>query len=123
MRPLHVSQIEVFNKRFNNLIDAELIRVDINSATAITLIFNVQDENREFDWIGLELQVSGVSDAKIVDDNKIPFIDMSDGVSILHENSSVIISIGKYRSFETANNAPLFVKGSTLKYKENTFNA
>ena len=123
MKPLHVSQIESFNKRFNWLIDSELRRVDISSPTTIVIVFSVQDENRAFDWINLELEVSGVSDAHLVDENKIPFIDMSDGVNILYEDNNVIISVGKYNTFESANNASLFIKGDTLKYQENTFNA
>ena len=123
MKPLHVSQIESFNKRFNSLIDSELRRVDIISPTTMSIVLSVQDENRAFDWINLELEVSGVSDARLIDEDKISFLDMSDGISILYEEKNVIISVGKYNSFESANNAPLLIKGGTLKYQENTFNA
>ena len=123
MKPLYVSQIESFNRRFNSFIESELRRVDIVSPTTMLIVFSVQDENRAFDWINLELEVSGVSDARLVDEDKISFIDMSDGISILYKDSNVIVSVGKYSSFESANNAPLFIKGGTLKYQENTFNA
>jgi hypothetical protein len=123
MKPLHVSQIESFNRRFNHLIDSELRRVDILSPTTMSIVLSVQDENRAFDWINLELEISGVSDARLIDENKISFVDMSDGISILYEDNNVIISVGKYSSFESANNAPLYIKGDTLKYQENTFNA
>jgi hypothetical protein len=123
MKPLHVSQIESFNRRFNHLIDSELRRVDILSPTTMNIVLSVQDENRAFDWINLKLEISGVSDARLIDENKISFVDMSDGISILYEDNNVIISVGKYSSFESANNAPLYIKGDTLKYQENTFNA
>ncbi len=123
MKPLHASDIESFNKRFNSLIDAQLRRVDVISPTTMLVIFSVQDENRAYDWINLELEVSGVSDARLIDESKISFVDMSEGVSILFEENSVIISVGKYSSVESASNAPLFIKGGTLKYQENTFNA
>jgi hypothetical protein len=123
MKPLHVSQIESFNRRFNHLIDSELRRVDILSPTTMSIVLSVQDENRAFDWINLELEISGISDARLIDENKISFVDMSDGISILYEDNNVIVSVGKYSSFESANNAPLYIKGDTLKYQENTFNA
>jgi hypothetical protein len=89
----------------------------------MNIVLSVQDENRAFDWINLKLEISGVSDARLIDENKISFVDMSDGISILYEDNNVIISVGKYSSFESANNAPLYIKGDTLKYQENTFNA
>ena len=123
MKPLHVSQIDTFNRRFNRAINGELRTLKIINPTTMLLRVSVQDEGRAFDWIDLELEVSGVSDARLVDEDKLSFLDMSEGISILFDDKSVIICIGNYSSFDAAHNAPLFIRGSALKYQENNFSA
>ncbi|MEA3522410.1 MAG: hypothetical protein U9R50_05500 [Campylobacterota bacterium] len=123
MKPLHVSDIETFTKRFDYAIDGELRSLTILNPTTMTLRLSVQDEGRGFDWIDLELEVSGVNDARLVQESKLSFLDMSEGISILFEDSNVIVCIGDYSSFDAAQNAPLFIRGSGLKYQENEFDS
>lgn len=123
MKPLTSSEIETFKKRFDHGINGELRTLNILNPTTMVLRLSVQDEGRGFDWIDLELEVSGVNDARLVDESKLSFIDMSEGISILFEDSSVIVCVGNYQNLEAALNAPLFIRGSALKYQENNFSA
>ncbi len=123
MKPLYVSQIDTFNKRFDKAINGELRTLRVTDPTTMILRVSVQDEGRAFDWIDLELEVSGVSDALLVDENRLSFLDMSEGISILFEDANVIVCVGNYSSFDAAHNAPLFIRGSALKYQENNFSA
>jgi len=123
MKPLLSENIKEFERRFNSAKDAELKYVTVLDPTTMCITIGVQDESRAFDWIDLELKVSSVSDARLVDENKFSFIDTSDGISIIYKNGEVIVAVGSYKSFEAAVNAPLFIKGGTLKYQENSFSA
>jgi hypothetical protein len=123
MKPLSASMTETFYQRFDRAINGELQTLTILSPTTMILRLSVQDEARAFDWIDLELEISGVSDARIIEEKQLSFLDMSEGISILFEEDEVIVCVGDYVGFEAAINAPLFIRGSALKYQENTFSA
>lgn len=123
MKPLTASMIETFYQRFDRAVNGELRSVNILNPSTIMLRLSVQDEARAFDWIDLELEISGISDARLIEDKQLPFVDMSEGISIVFEGSEVIVCVGGYRDFEAARHAPLFIQGSALKYQENTFSA
>ncbi len=123
MKPLHVSEIDTFDKRFDRCSGGELRSLKLINPTTMVLRLSVQDAGRGFDWIDLELEVSGVNDARLIDESKLSFIDMSEGISILFEDLNVIVCVGDYSSFEAAHDAPLFIRGSALKYQENNFSA
>ncbi len=123
MKPLHVNEIETFHKRFDNASGGEIRKLTILNPTTMILRLSVQDAGRAFDWIDLELEVSAVSDARLIEDSKLSFVDMSEGISILFEDNNVIVCVGNYSSFDAAHNAPLFIRGSALKYQENNFSA
>ncbi len=48
---------------------------------------------------------------------------MSESISILFDDKGVMVCIGNYSSFDGAHNAPLYIRGSTLKYQENSLSA
>jgi hypothetical protein len=123
MKPLSASMVETFYQRFDRASNGELRNLSIINPTTMLLRLSTQDEARGFDWIDLEFEISGVNDARLVDESQLSFLDMSDGISILFEDSEVIICVGDYIAFEAAKNAPLFIRGSALKYQENTFSA
>jgi len=123
MKPLTASMIETFYQRFDRAINGELRSVNILNPLTIILRLSVQDEAREFDWIDLELEISGITDARLIEDKQLSFVDMSEGLSIVFEESEVIVCVGGYTDFEATRHAPLFIKGSALKYQENTFSA
>ncbi len=123
MRPLLSSQIKTFMKRFDNAKEGQLRTLSIINPITMILRLSVQDEGRGFDWIDLELEVSGVSDVRLIDENKLSYLDMSEGLSIVFEANNVIVAVGQYDSFEAVHNAPLFIRGSALKYQENNFSA
>ena len=121
MRPLSPNHIQTFLQRFENFSDAELRSMEVNSATSISVSMAVQDSARAFDWITITLTFEGVSDAKLIDANKLSFVDMSAGISILHTQNSFAFCVGSYKDKESIKNATLFVISDTLKYKESEF--
>jgi len=120
MRPLEYSKLDSFLKRFNNFIDAEFRALEVVNPTTFKITFALQDGAKEFDWITLSLEFSGVSDAKLLDENKMSFVDMSDGVTFLFEDNSFIFAPQQH-SKSSIINASYYIICNNLKYMEGQF--
>jgi len=107
-------------ERFEHFKDAEFRSVAVISATQIKLIFAVQDKARAYDWITMEFNFYGVSNAKLIEDSKLDFIDMSDGITILKDNL-FLFAIGEYNNSMYANDSIFYIKADDIKYKEGQF--
>ncbi|MFK5938838.1 MAG: hypothetical protein QM497_10640 [Sulfurimonas sp.] len=121
MRPLLAKDLPLFMQRFDNFKDGEFRSLEVISPTSMKLIFAVQDRAKEFDWISLELEFEGVSDARLLDTSKLHFLDMSDGVNIISEEKSYAFGIGNYHNITNMKDSISYVISSSLKYKENSF--
>jgi len=108
-------------KRFDNFKDAQLRSLDVVSATHIKLNVAVQDSARAFDWITLTLNFIGVTDARLLDSKKLQFVDMSEGVSLLHVNKEFAFAIGACYNISTIKNSTLYIIFQDLKYQEGQF--
>lgn len=115
MKPLETKeQILTLLDRIDYAKGAQNLHVIVLSATSIELQLSVQDANRGYDWIDIAFRVDGVSDARLLDENRLVHVDMSDGVSL----DSGAIAIGNYSSRNGYTNSPLYITGETLKYEE-----
>ena len=108
-------------QRFDNFKDAELRSLEVLSATHIKLIIAVQDSARAFDWITLEIDFIGVSDARLLEQNKLSFVDMSEGVSLLHVNKEFAFGIGACYNIQAIKNSTLYIISQDVKYQEGQF--
>lgn len=122
MKPLLATKTDELLTRIDNAVGGELRSVVMNSPLNFTVELSVQDANRGHDWVNIAFEVDGVSNARLIDDEKLPFVDMSDGISVIFENGSCAVSVGKYHSLEAMESAVLFLKGSSIKYEERLFN-
>ena len=107
--------------RFDNFKDAEFRSCEIISPTDITLTFALQDSARAFDRITISLEFTGISDAQLVDGNKISYIDMSEGISIIKEDESIAFGIGECYNISTIKSSSCYIISNTLKYEEGLF--
>jgi len=121
MKPLLSKDINSFLERFDNFRDAEFREITPTSATTISMIFAIQDSARAFDWITITLEFSGVSDAKIIENQKLSLIDMSDGVSIIKSENEYGFGVGSAQSISGIKNATVFAISSNIKYEEGLF--
>jgi len=121
MQPLNPIKFQEFLKRFNHFIDAELRSMVIKDATTFLLTFALQDRAREFDWITLTLEFNNVSDAKLLEDSQLSFVDMSEGVSLFTHNNDIYFGVGEALTPSLVESASLYIKAITLKYKEGQF--
>ncbi len=108
-------------QRFDSFKDAELRSLEVVTPTHIKLIIAVQDSARAFDWITLELEFVGVSDARLLEQKKLQFIDMSEGACLLHVNNEFAFGIGACYNASTIKNSTLYIISKDLKYKEGQF--
>jgi hypothetical protein len=107
-------------ERFEHFKDAEFRSAEIISATHIKLTFGVQDKARAYDWITMVFDFHGVSDAKLIEDTKIDFIDMSDGISILKDRL-FSFAIGEYNNITNINDSIFYIKADDIKYTQGQF--
>lgn len=80
-----------------------------------------QDSARAFDWISVKFEFSGVSEAKLLEANKLSFVDMSDGITILYEDNVFAFGISKCSNISSIKNSTCHTIGSDLKYQEGSF--
>jgi hypothetical protein len=121
MKPLNPSQIAKFLERFDDFKGSEIRSLEIKSATEIELLLSAQDRARNFDWISVKLLFNGVSDAKILEDNKLAYLDMDDGLSILFEEKQFALGITSTKTLASIKDAPLYIICDIIKYDEDLF--
>ncbi len=100
---------------------AMLRSLNMQGPTTALLTLCVQDKHRGFDWINITFEVSGIQDAKLVNDNQLDFIDTEDGITLLFEEGVWGLGIGRYQTTEALKSAPLYLIGTSLKYEEAPF--
>jgi len=108
-------------KRFENFKDAEFSSIEILSPTDMRFTFKVQDSAREFDWITLVLEFSGIKDARVIDDTKLKHIDMSNGVSLIDNAGTFAFGISECYNISSIKSSVCYIIASGLKYYESQF--
>lgn len=121
MKPLSSSSASQLLERIEYAKGGELRFIDMKDPTTFTITFSVQDRNREFDWINIVFEISGIHDARFIDDDKFIFVDMSEGISVLFENDDCGLLFGDYSSLASANDAVMYIIGKSIKYEELPF--
>jgi hypothetical protein len=121
MKPLSPASAAALLTRIDGGTGCELRALSVIDPTTLRLRLSVQDRNRGFDWIDLVFEVSGVTDAALVEDGKLGFVDCSEGISLFAENGSAGVGVGSYDSSEALKSSGLYLLGSSLKFEEAEF--
>jgi hypothetical protein len=121
MKPLLPNNFKTFLQRFDNFKDAEIRSFEVISATNITLTVATQDSARAYDWITITFAFEGVSDAKLLEESKFSFVDMSEGMSLISETNMIAFAIGSHKNMNSIQNAVSFVISKSLKFQEGQF--
>ena len=119
MKP--ITNIDEFLKRFNNFKDGEFRSIEVSSPTTMLVTLAGQDNARAFDWISLKLEFNGISDARILDNSKLAFVDMSDGISIINEDTKLAFGIGECYNISNIKSSTCYVECSSIKFEEDLF--
>ncbi len=121
VKPLLKKDLSAFLKRFDGFKDAELRSIEIISPTIVKITLAVQDSAREFDWITIKLELSEIIDARLLENSKLPHVDMSEGISIIFIESQVAFGIGNYDNFSNITNSACYIKAASIKYQEDSY--
>jgi len=121
MKPLNKKSALELLARIDNGINCEIQSITPTSATVIDIRISVQDAGRGYDWIDIILSFDGVSNARLVEDAKLAYLGMQEGVSIVFEEGLVGFSLGEASTLHSVKDAALYVLCETLKYEETQF--
>jgi hypothetical protein len=121
VKPLLEKEIDSFLKRFDFFKDSEFRNIEVISPTTIKISLAGQDSARGFDWVSVDLEFSGVSDACILDNSKLAHVNISDGISIICENRLFTFGIGEYSTTSSLKNSICHITSSNIKYQEGQF--
>ena len=122
VKPLSTpSAAAVLLERVINGEGAMLRSLALNGPTTATLTLSVQDKHRGYDWIDISFEMSGINDARLVDDKQLDFIDTDDGITVVFENGQWGLAVGRYGGLEALKSAPFYFIGTSLKYEEAPF--
>lgn len=116
VKPLSGSSLKSLLDRIDFARQGEIRSVNPFSPTSIEIRFSVQDIARGYDWIDVTFRIDGVRDAKLVSDNVLKTLDMSDGITIEIEPGKCGIAIGSYNG--RVSEAPLYLIGASIGYEE-----
>jgi hypothetical protein len=121
MKPLLAKDLPNFVSRFGNFVDAEIRSIKIISPTVIQVIVACQDSARGFDWLAINLEFNGVTDARVLENSKLSLIDMNNGFSLINEENSFGFGIGECHYLSGIKNAISYIISSNIKYEEGQF--
>lgn len=120
VKPLSSSALTALLVRIDYARQGEIRSITPLSPTSISIRFSVQDIARGYDWIDITFVVSGVSDAKLMSDNVLKSLDMSEGITVEISANTCALAIGSYNG--RVNEAPLYIIGTSMGYEELPFN-
>jgi hypothetical protein len=121
MRPLNEKEIKSFLERFDSFKESEILSLTILSATEIEITLTAQDRARGFDWIRVTFGFSGVSDARLPQEQHLAYIDMQEGISLFKDENNYAFGLGNYKNSTTLKDSQLYIISQTIKYIEAPF--
>ena len=116
VKPLNSSSLKALLKRIEFARDGEIRSLSTLSPTSIGIRFSVQDSARDYDWIDVAFRIDGVQDAKLVGDNILQTLDMSEGITGEMDTGRCALAIGSYNG--RVSDAPFYIVGTTMGYEE-----
>jgi hypothetical protein len=119
VKPLDTKSLNALCERIDYARHGEIHSLTTLSATSIEIRFSAQDKARGFDWIDVVFVIDGVYDARLVSDNVLKVLSLDEGISVEVDNVKAGLAIGNYKGRIVE--APLYIIGTTIGYKERVF--
>ncbi len=121
MKPLLAKELKSFMQRFENFKDGELRKMEVLSPTSIEVTLAGQDSAREFNWVSVTFEFNGIKDAKLLEAEKLSFVDMSEGITLIYENDTFAFALCDGYNTTNIQDALSYIIFESLKYQEGNF--
>lgn len=121
VKPLSASTLKNLLDRIDFARQGGIRSLTSLSPTSIEIRFSVQDIARGYDWIDVLFRIEGVNDAKLVSDNVLRSLDMSEGITVELTPNGCALAIGSYSG--RCDEAPCYILGTSIGYEELPFSA
>jgi len=121
MKPLNKEEITKFLERFDDFKESEIRSLKIISPMEIELQFAVQDKARAFDWITVDMNFFGVTDARMVENKNLDYLVTDNGVTLINDNDTFAFALGHYQNTTALKDAQLYIISKSIKYNEGAF--
>lgn len=122
VKPLTAKSLNALCERIDYARHGDIHSLTPLSATSIEIRFSVQDKARGFDWIDIAFVIDGVNDARLVSDNALKMLSLDEGITVEIDTAMAGLAIGDYNKGRIVD-APLYIIGSTIGYKEFSYNS
>jgi len=121
MKPLNSSDIVKFLERFDDFKGSEIRSLEIVSQTEVEMTLTAQDKARAFDWVTVTIKFFDIRDAQLIEEKKLNFIDMSEGITFINDAGIFAFGVGKFTRIEAIKESSFYIVSKTIKYQEGTF--
>ena len=117
MKSLSKNDLKAFLERFDDVRGGGLVSLEMITPVSFKIVLTAQDKNRAFDWVNLNFEFTGVSDARLLGDNAIKAVDMEEGININYTDEGIEVGFGSQEYLSS----PLRLRTEVLKYEESPF--
>lgn len=94
-----------------------MVSLEVLTPTIFKVTLTVQDKNRAFDWVNMNLEFSGVSESKLLNNSALKAVDMQEGVNVKFDSDGLEFGFGSDEYLSS----PLHLRAKNLKYEESSF--
>ena len=113
-----MQEIQKVLEKFDNFKYAEFKSIQTLSKTSMLLTFIVQDDDGE-ETDKVTFQLDGVNEARLIENNVLSYLDMTDGISIIKYSDIYAFSLGKSNDDLLAmKNTPLYATASEINVNQ-----
>lgn len=119
VKPLNAPALKTLLARIEHARDGEIRSLTPLGASSVEIRFSVQDKARDYDWIDVVFRIDGVNNAKLVSDNVLRGLDMSEGITVELTANAAALALGCYPG--RVSEAPLYIVGTSMGYEELPF--
>ena len=121
MKPLEKDKLEAYLQRFDNFKDGEFRHIEVISPYVTRVTLAGQDSAREFNWITVTFEFIVVNGARLIDNSKLEYVDMSEGINIIFREDIYVFGLGNCYNIASAERSQIYILCTSLKYEEGSF--
>lgn len=112
-----MEEINACLTKFNHFKNAEIRSIQSYSDASIIVTLAVQDEDGE-DTDRVEIELVDIKDKRLLGNAVLPFLDMMNGINIIHERDRYAFVIGPCDAMLHVLSAPLYIVSSDINVRE-----